>query len=180
MVNDAHEDRMPNNADNVADRIADNVAREDLTMALFALFEETFEAGGSIYLAKDTGLFRTLDDVTAALASQAPSGGGPTIAAHCAHLAYYIRANHDSLLGRDQPLDWPSSWQPQQVGETDWQALTDRVRREYAALIETLRSLEQWHAQQIGDSMAIVAHTAYHLGAIRHALKNLEAGAGAA
>ena len=83
-----------------------------------------------------------------------------------------MRVNHNGMMGREQRLDWPSSWRPQQVGDREWDELKGRVRREYDALIETLDSLETWSDQQVGDSMAIVAHTAYHLGAIRHALKN--------
>ncbi len=149
------------------------IAQRDFAKILFMLLKETFEGpGGSIYLDEGGGLFQTLDAVTAERASRAPSVGARTIAAHCAHLAYYVRANHDSVQGREQRLDWPSSWQPQQVGDREWEKLKGRVRDEYDALLETLGSLENWGAQQMGDSMAILAHTAYHLGAIRHALKN--------
>jgi hypothetical protein len=56
---------------------------------LFMLLKETFEGpGGSGYLDKGAGLFQTLDALTAEAASQFPYGGGQTIAAHCAHLAY--------------------------------------------------------------------------------------------
>jgi hypothetical protein len=38
-------------------------------------------------------------------------------------------------------------------------------------LSEMMRSIENWeHNDAIGDSMAIVVHTAYHLGEIRQAL----------
>lgn len=153
-----------------------DIAQGDFTKALFALLKETFEGpAGSIYLDKDAGLFRTLDAVTAQTASHLPSVGAQTIAAHCVHLAYYVRVNHDSMLGREQHFDWPSSWRPQQVGDREWEELKRGVRREYDALLKTLESLETWGSHQLGDSMAIVAHTAYHLGAIRHALKNLGA-----
>jgi hypothetical protein len=152
-----------------------DIARHDFTASLFAILEETFEGpGGHTYLDKGAGLFQTLDALTAKAASHVPHVGAQTIAAHCAHLAYYVRVNHDSMLGREQHLDWPSSWRPQQVGDREWEELKERVRREYAALIETLEHLETWGDQQVGDRMAIVAHTAYHLGAIRHALKNIQ------
>ena len=77
-------------------------------------------------------------------------------------------------MGREQHVDWTSSWRLQQVGDGEWGELKARVRREYAGLIETLESLQNWREQQLGDSMAIVAHMAYHLGAIRHALKNAD------
>jgi hypothetical protein len=151
-----------------------DIGREDFAKALFALFKETFEGpAGSIYLDRDASLFQTLDVMTAETASHVPSVGGQTIAAHCAHLAYYVRVNHASLLGREQHVDWPSSWRLQQVGDREWEELKGRVRREYQALLQTLEGLETWDAQQMGDSMAIVAHTAYHLGAIRHALKSV-------
>ena len=38
-----------------------------------------------------------------------------------------------------------------------------------------IQSLETCGAREVGEIMPIVAHTAYHLGAIRHALKNLGA-----
>lgn len=155
-----------------------DIAQRDFTRSLFALLKETFEGpGGSMYLDRGAGLFQTLDAVTAETASHVPSRGAQTIAAHCAHLAYYVRANHDGVLGREQPLDWVSSWRLQEVGEREWDELKGRVRREYDALLETLENLETWDAQQVGDGMAILAHTAYHLGTIRHALKNLGASA---
>jgi uncharacterized damage-inducible protein DinB len=150
--------------------IAQNVWVKNLLM----LLKETFEGpGGSVYLDKGAGLFQTLDALTADAASRVPDAGGQTIAAHCAHLAYYVRVNHNSAMGREQHVDWASSWRPQQVGDREWEALKGGVRREYVAFIETLERLQTWEEQQVGDSMAIVAHTAYHLGAIRHALKNL-------
>jgi hypothetical protein len=150
-----------------------DIAQHAFTDNLFTLFKETFEAGGSVYLDKGAGLFQTLDALTPQEASHVVRAGVPTIAAHCAHLAYYVRVNHDCAMGREPPMDWPSSWQPQQVEDREWEELKGRVRREYRALIETLEGLESWNEQQVADSMAIVAHTAYHLGAIRHALRSL-------
>jgi hypothetical protein len=105
------------------------------------------------------------------------SVGSRTRAAWPTPLRTYLRRTCQSSSTkpsrREQHVDWPSSWRPQQVGAAEWEELKGRVRREYAALIETLESLQTWDEQQVGDGMAIVAHTAYHLGAIRHAVKNL-------
>ncbi len=151
------------------------IAEADLRKVLFALLRETFEGpSGNIYLARDAGLFATLDAVTAETASFVPSAGAQTIAAHCRHLAFYVRVNHQSVLGHDQQYDWPGSWRPQQVGEASWEELKRHVRTEYEALIATLERLQSWSAFQAGDCMAIVAHTAYHLGVIRHILKKAE------
>jgi hypothetical protein len=153
-----------------------DIALENFTKTLFALLGETFEGpGGNTYLDQGAGLFQTLDSVTAETASHVPAVGAQTVAAHCAHLAYYMRVNHNGVLEQEQHPDWTSSWRLQQVGDREWEELKGRVRHEYDALIVTLKSLETWGPQQMGDSMAIVAHTAYHLGAIRHALNNLGA-----
>jgi len=153
------------------------ITQQDFTNNLIALLNETFEgpshALGSSYLENGAGLFQTLDILTAEAASHAPYAGAPTIAAHCAHLAYYVRVNHNCAKGQEQHVDWPSSWRLQQVGDQEWEELKGSVRREYGALIETIESLETCEAREIGEIMPIVAHTAYHLGAIRHALKNL-------
>jgi hypothetical protein len=149
-----------------------DIARHEFTNGLLALLDETFAGGGTVYLNKGAGLFQTLDAVTAETASHVPSPGAPTIAAHCAHLAYYVRANHDAIVGREQHLDWPATWQPQQVDDRGWEDLKSRVRLEYRVLVDTLERLESWSDQAVSDSLAIVAHTAYHLGVIRHVLRN--------
>ena len=47
-------------------------------------------------------------------AQEAEDGRG--LAAHCAHLAYYVRVNHNYAMGREQRVDWPSSWRLRQIG----------------------------------------------------------------
>ena len=152
-----------------------DIRREDFTENLFKLLRETFEGapaeGGSAYLDKGAGLFQTLDGVSADAASRAPWAGASTIAAHCAHAAYYVRALHNFAVGREQTLDWPGSWATSRVDDEGWEALKGELRGEYDALVETLQSIETWDDEPVGDSMAIVVHTAYHLGAIRQLLK---------
>lgn len=81
------------------------------------LLKETFEGpGGNTYLDKGAGLFQTLDALTAKGASHVPYVGAQTIAAHCAHLAYYVRVNHEGMMGREQRLDWPASWRRSRSG----------------------------------------------------------------
>ena len=73
-----------------------DIAQHDLTKTLFSLLKETFEGpGGSVYLDNGAGLFQTLDALTAEAASHVPGPGAQTIAAHCAHLASYVRVNHN-------------------------------------------------------------------------------------
>lgn len=79
-----------------------DIALENFTKTLFALLGETFEGpGGNTYLDQGAGLFQTLDSVTAETASHVPAVGAQTVAAHCAHLAYYMRVNHNGVRSRN-------------------------------------------------------------------------------
>lgn len=151
------------------------IKQEDFTTNLFTLLRETFEGpaaeGGSAYLDKGAGLFQTLDGVSAEAAMRAPWPGASTVAAHCFHARYYVRALHNFLAGREQSVDWAESWRVGQLDAAGWEALKGELRGEYAALVEALESVDAWGDEQVGDSMAIVVHTAYHLGAIRQLLK---------
>lgn len=48
-----------------------------------------------------------------------------------------------------------------------WNDLRQDLRRGYGTVVEHLRALEKWGADEINLTLAIIAHTAYHLGAIR-------------
>jgi hypothetical protein len=150
------------------------IARQDFTKGLFMLLKETFEEGGSVYLAKDTALFQTLEATTPEAASRPPVPGAPTVAAHCAHVSYYLQVVHNFIVGQEQEVDWPSSWRVQQVGRDEWEALKSELRTGYETLTQTLESLPAWGDGPLADSMAILAHTAYHLGAMRQVVRAVQ------
>src|SRR5262245_35538483 len=151
-----------------------NLARPHFTHGLFKLLSETFEEGGNFYLQKGTALLQTLDAIPAEIASREPWPGAPSIAAHCVHLDYYVRANHAAIVGQEPETDWPSSWRIQRVGVVEWDALKKSLRSGYDDLMTSLSTLS-WGEGSVCDSVAIVAHTAYHLGAIRQIQRLLEA-----
>jgi hypothetical protein len=91
----------------------------DTTQHICCCSRRPFKDREQRYLDKGAGLFQTLDALTPEAASDVPCAGGQTIAAHCAHLAYYIRVNHSYAIGWEQHVDWASSWRPQQVGDRD-------------------------------------------------------------
>ncbi|HEV3471482.1 MAG TPA: DinB family protein [Pyrinomonadaceae bacterium] len=150
---------------------------EDFTGSFFQLLKESFEGPpadrGSAYLDKGAGLFQTLDALTAEAASARPRGGGPSVAAHCEHARFYVLALQDLMRGATGKIDWAQSWAVQAVSAAEWDGLKGELRRAYAALAEHLRSLETWGDEEVGDAMAILVHTAYHLGAIRQIVKDV-------
>jgi hypothetical protein len=155
------------------------IVPEDFTGNLGRLLAETFEGppdvGGSAYLDEGAGLFQTIAPITAEVASRAPHAGAPTIAAHCVHLAYYVDVLHGFLLGREPELDWPGSWRARVGDDAAWAAVRDDLDTRYRALRRTVETHPSWGDDPIGDASAILAHTAYHLGAIRQIARTMGA-----
>ncbi len=147
--------------------------QESFSKALFEVLEETFETHHRIYLDKGTSLFTTLAQVNAGEASTPVGNRCATIAAQVEHVILYLEVVESALDGQDVgKLDWGEIWS--RVGGVtgaEWDASRARLRKTYERLGKKLRSIEDWeHNDAIGDAMAIVVHTAYHLGEIRQAL----------
>jgi hypothetical protein len=153
------------------------IAEEDFTANLFTLLKETFEGPpprtASAYLDQGGGLFQTVENISAEEASRAVREGGPTIAAHCAHAKFYVSVLRKYVQGSSESVDWGQSWLVQTVGPAEWEALKEELRDAYRVVTEELRSLDGWGERSVGGAMAIVAHTAYHLGAVRQLMRML-------
>lgn len=154
------------------------ILQQDYTNSLFQLLKETFEGPpadtGSAYLDKGAGLFQTLEEVTAETASMPLRPGAPTIAAHCEHARFYVVALHEFMRGATGKIDWTQSWLVHAVTPPEWDALKQNLRRAYTTLNDHLQTVESWGDEEVGDAMAILVHTAYHLGAIRQLVRTLQ------
>ncbi|HJQ31270.1 MAG TPA: DinB family protein [Pyrinomonadaceae bacterium] len=151
------------------------IAEEDFTGNLFLLLKETFEGPppktSAAFLDQGCGLFQTVEQLTAEDASRPTRPGGTTVAAHCAHVKFYLDVLHRYMQGDSEPADWKQSWLVQTVSAEEWEALKRELRGAYDTVAEALRSAEGWGERNVGAAMAIVAHTAYHLGAVRQLLR---------
>lgn len=151
------------------------INREDFTTALSILFRETFEgmptAEEQVYLAHNTGIFATLGTLSAEQASTEINA--TTIAAHSEHARFYVELL-DNYLNRDmRVVDFKQSWRVTAVSENEWDDLRSNLSKIYRKTTETLAKNDEWALDSITVAMGIVAHTAYHLGAIRQLAKNL-------
>ncbi len=152
--------------------MAPQIPLERFTRALDRLMDETFEQAQGIFLDKGTSLFETLDAISAEEASRPVSATCASIAAQVEHARFYLEVLARYARGEAVgTIDWQASWRLTTVTPEEWDALKGRLReahREVAAVIGNAATWEDEHA--IGGSMAVVAHTAYHLGEIRQAL----------
>ena len=52
-----------------------------------------------------------------------------------------------------------------------WVVLKRDLKAAYASITRKFESMNKWEDDDVGDSMAIVIHTANHLGAIRQMVR---------
>jgi hypothetical protein len=86
---------------------------------------------------------------------------------------YYLEVLERHIAGQEiGDVDWGIIWsRVSGVTTAEWDDLKGRLKEAYARLNLMLRGIDNWEGNDaIGGSMAIVVHTAYHLGEIRQAL----------
>lgn len=149
------------------------ISQQSFYQELFGILEETFEIHHGVYLDKGTSLFTTLDQVSATEASIPVGNRCATIAAQVEHVNYYLEVLGRHIAGEEVgEVDWGEIWsRVNAVTPAEWNDLRGRLKEAYTRLSARLRSIEDWEQNDaIGGSIAIVVHTAYHLGEIRQAL----------
>ena len=156
----------------------ENINQDDFTLSCFALLEETFEKApvktGGFYLDADTSLFATIDKLSGEQASTSVGENEATIASHLEHIRFYLTVLKEFISQNETDVvDWKQSWLVNTVDESEWEELKKAVGNDYRDLKETLKKFESWNEKKIAGAMAIVTHSAYHLGAIRQIIKIL-------
>jgi len=144
--------------------------------SLFDLLDETFENHHGIFLDENTSLFQTLETVSAKEASIPVGGKCASLATQVAHVNFYLEVLERYIfLGNAGRVDWSEIWRTvEKVSPEEWEGLKDNLKGTYRRVNQELHKLEAWDSEEkIGGAMAIVVHTAYHLGEIRQALCTL-------
>lgn len=145
-----------------------------LETAVRERIKEAFEgppSEGSMFTESrpNSGIFGTLDQLTANEASIAVNR--TTVAAHADHTRFYLWGTNAILKDGKQPeMDWRESWKINLVDEKGWNRIRKELRHEYLTFLETLDVIE-WNELLANEVLASLAHSAYHLGAIRQMLK---------
>lgn len=151
--------------------MSDQSLNADISSAVLQTLEEAFEQVQGIFLDKNTSIFETLASISAAQASQPNAGGCATIAAHVAHMDYYIQLLIRVINGERPQADWQQIWRTvSAVTEEEWAASQQALRGSYQQMREIASGMTWQNAHQIGGAIALVAHSAYHLGEIRQML----------
>ncbi|HEX5690580.1 MAG TPA: hypothetical protein VFX76_11290, partial [Roseiflexaceae bacterium] len=114
----------------------------------------------------------TLATISAEEASRPISARCSSMAAQVNHVRFYLDVLEQYILNQEVgKVDWQASWQPQSVTAEEWEGLKAELRASYERVSRTLKAIEGWEGEdEIGGALAIVVHTAHHLGEIRQAL----------
>lgn len=148
-------------------------AHETVATAVLEVFDETFARVQGIYLDRGTSLLETLAGVSAHQASLPMGHGGATIAAHVAHVIFYLEVLERCLLtGEGEQVDWGETWRTVRAVDAEaWDALRGRVQVVSSRIRESLAAGEEWGApDRLALALAMIVHSAHHLGEIRQAL----------
>ena len=145
---------------------------EIFTKEVLDLLDEAFEEHHGIFLDKGASLFQTLEKVTAEEASLAACNNSATIAAHVKHMTFYMNVLHAYMQNIEVgKVDWKEVWRStRKVSPEEWEVIRRELKESYHHALDTLEDMDQWGENVSAGSLAILAHTAYHLGAVRQAL----------
>ncbi len=152
------------------------VPTAELAKEILYLLTETFESSikdGNAYLDKGTGIFMTLNAVNAEDASKPAFPGATTLVAQTEHVRFYLVALEGFLNGTHVHVDWDESWTLKTVTPQAWDTLRADLHKTYTHTAELIEGFELWNEDELGDALAMLTHSAYHLGAIRQLVKAL-------
>ena len=163
--------------------MAAQIPVERFRTQLLECLEETFSRIRGIYLDKRTSLYETLEGVSATEASRAISQNSATIAAQVEHVRFYLDVLDEFMrTGIDKTNNWREIWETvREVTPEQWEDIKRRLRQSHERVLATINSNKTWSGENdITSALAILAHTAYHLGGIRQALGAIRAANGPA
>jgi hypothetical protein len=144
--------------------------------ALYGLLDETFDNVHGYFLDKGTAMFETLATISAEEASVPVGGKCATLAAQVKHVAFYLDVLERSMrTGNFERVDWDEIWRTtKEVNANEWEALKIGLRESYNRIKTLIHDTPAWPGErEIGEAIATIVHTAYHLGEIRQALCTL-------
>ncbi|MCR8645445.1 hypothetical protein NV379_22675 [Paenibacillus sp. N1-5-1-14] len=120
----------------------------------------------------NSGIFGVLEGMSYDQASIAVHG--TTLAAHIDHIRYHMWGTNEIIRQGKQPeMDWRKSWGIHSVDEQEWNRIQEGLRNEYLTLLESIDVID-WNELLANEVLSSLAHSAYHLGAIKQMIKSVK------
>jgi len=153
--------------------MSNQIQVEHFTKALYTMLDETFDNVHGYFLDKGTSMFETLATISAEEASIPVGGKCATLAAQVKHVAFYLDGLEKAVRTQQfEKQDWGKIWrETHAVTPEEWEAIKVGLRDSYDRIKALIHDTTEWPSDwQIGGAIAMIVHTAYHLGEIRQAL----------
>ncbi|MEZ7195532.1 DinB family protein [Pseudodesulfovibrio karagichevae] len=145
------------------------VSAQELVRAVLGVVRECFDGAedrGAFLEPGQGGLLTLLQGLSATEASTPVAGA--SIATHALHVAFSLDVFTDWIEGvRDREYNWDSSWAVSTVGDPEWRALCRRMADQAARLREAIERNAPADLEAAWGAAGVLAHTAYHLGAVQ-------------
>ncbi|MGE4422813.1 MAG: hypothetical protein AB7D39_10990 [Pseudodesulfovibrio sp.] len=145
------------------------VSAQELVRAVLGVVRECFngaEDRGAFLEPGQGGLLALLQGLSATEASTPVAGA--SVATHALHVAFSLDAFTDWIEGvRDKEYDWDSSWAVSTVNEREWSVLCQRLADQAERLGEAIERRAPADLEAAWGAAGVLAHTAYHLGAVQ-------------
>jgi hypothetical protein len=140
--------------------------------ALIALYKEAYEGSTEKWTwftdnEPNSALLGTLSTTSAVDASKPADTSKNSIAAHAIHLLFSLEVALAYIKKEKPSTDWESSWKKQTVTDDEWAKVQTDTRAKYDELVQWLTTNDKWDDDSTHGALGILAHAAYHLGAIR-------------
>jgi len=148
---------------------------DGLTKGMRFLLDETFEGPGltdGMFSDPGSGLIGTLESLSAEQASQVVNG--TSVASHARHLSLYLSVLTDSMRGIVRMPDWSKEWSETEATAAEWDDIVNRICDSKRGIDALLDGISRWNGDSLTMIGSLAIHTAYHLGAIRQIVKNIE------
>jgi len=159
--------------------MVDSISLQRFKSEVLPIFVETFEQVQGMYLDRGTSLFETLDTISAEVASRPVGANCASIAAQVEHVRFYLEVIERLMVEKVQvKADWKDIWENvHEVTPEEWETSKSNLRETYQRITKRLQDLETWDVadenegeNDFAGALAMLVHTAYHLGEIRQAL----------
>jgi hypothetical protein len=151
----------------------DSIFQRAVSKLLTEIFDGPTGAEAYILNPGDPGLHRQLETISASIASQQSIPAKPSIAAHVDHVDYGLSLLTRWISGEENPwadADWNGSWSRTTVTDDQWRKLRDSLRTRADTWQKAMAVRTDWDDVHAAGALSTIAHTAYHLGAIRQIL----------
>lgn len=147
--------------------------RKDIVMLLRETFEGMPEGQDYTWFVQGREAFLdALEKVTPEQASRQHGADSNSIGAHLHHVRSFLYWFNCHVSGQKVETDWEGTWKKQAWDAAEWSELRADLKTQYEDVVKWLEANEEWAGPDgIVATIAILPHSAYHLGAVRTLMK---------